>query len=291
MFWIAQEALEQWQSQEKIGKRGRPRVFSDTAIQTALTLREVFHLSLRQTEGFLQSILKVMRVTVQAPDYSTLSVRAAALAVVIRVRPISDKPLHVVVDSTGVKVYGEGEWKVRQHGWSKRRTWKKVHLGVDEASGDVVIGEVTGNDVADGEMLEPLLCQLPETVVVDQCSADGAYDKRRCYVALQKRNIRQIAIPPRHDARIWQHGNRKEEPLPRDENLRAIRNVGRKQWKKDVNYHRRSLSETAMFRYKTIFGEAVSNRTDQTQRTQLLLRIRALNFMTTLGMPKSEVVA
>ena len=162
---------------------------------------------------------------------------------------------------------------------------------MDEASGDVVAGEVTSNSVADGEMLGPLLAQLPDAVVIDQCSADGAYDKRRCYAALQKRNVRQIAIPPRHGARIWRHGNSMEERLPRDENVRAIRMVGRKRWKKNVNYHRRSLSETTMFRYKTIFGEDVSNRTDQNQRTQLLLRIRALNLMTTLGMPRSEAVA
>jgi len=290
-FWIAQEAVEKWKSEEKTSKPGRPKAFSDTAIETALTLREVFHLSLRQTEGFLRSVLKAMRAVANAPDYSTLSLRAAALDVTIRVRPVSGKPLHIVVDSTGVKVYGEGEWKVRQHGWSKRRTWTKVHLGVDEASGDVVAGEVTSNSVADGEMLGPLLAQLPDAVVIDQCSADGAYDKRRCYAALQKRNVRQIAIPPRHGARIWRHGNSMEERLPRDENVRAIRMVGRKRWKKNVNYHRRSLSETTMFRYKTIFGEDVSNRTDQNQRTQLLLRIRALNLMTTLGMPRSEAVA
>lgn len=290
-FWITDKALTEWKEKRKTGKRGKPRLYSNLAIETALTLREVFHLPLRQVEGFLASILLKMGSTLHAPDYSTLSLRAETLSVVIRVRDIKGESLHIVVDSTGAKVYGEGEWKVRKHGWSKHRTWKKLHLGIDEETGDILLGEVTGNDVADCEMLARLLAQVPMETPIDQVSADGAFDRRMCYEALRKRGVKRITIPPQKQARIWRHGNTKAERLPRDENLRRIRNIGRKHWKEENGYHRRSLAETAMFRLKTIFTDKVRARTEATQRVELLLRVKALNLMTTLGMPDSYVVA
>jgi hypothetical protein len=133
--------------------------------------------------------------------------------------------------------------------------------------------------------------QVPDTATIDQVSTDGAYDKRMCYAALKEHGVLHIAIPPQRGARIWRHGNSKAERLARDENLRRIRAVGRKQWKIESGYHRRSLAETTMFRLKTIFGDRVSGRTDERQRTELLLRCRALNLITTLGMPESSVIA
>lgn len=291
VFWITEEAIRAWEQRKKTGKRGRPKTFSAIAIETALTVGQVFHLPLRQTEGLLTDMLEKLGTTVNAPDYSTLSIRGRTLPIRIRVRPLRDEPLHIVVDSTSAKVYGEGEWKVRQHGWSKRRTWKKLHIGVDEKTGDILVGEVTGNDTADSEMAEPLFDQLPPTTPIDQVSADGAFDRRHCYETLVAREVRTIAIPPREDARIWQHGNRKGHPLPRDENLRAIRSMGRKAWKRESNYHRRSLVENTVFRLKTIFTERVSARTEEGQRMQLLLRCRILNRMTAWGMPESYAVA
>lgn len=291
LFWITEEAMSNWQEQRGTGKRGKPQQYSDTAIQTALTLQQVFRLPLRATEGFLVGILAKIAPLLKTPDHSTLSLRGKTLPVAIRVRPVSSEPLHIVVDSTGAKVYGEGEWKVRQHGWSKRRTWKKLRIGVDEATGDILLGEVTGNDTADGEMLAPLLDQLPASVSVDQVSADGAYDKRVCYEALRERRIPHIAIPPQHNAKIWSHGNARAPRHPRDDNLRGIRAAGRKRWKEQIGYHRRSLAETAMFRLKTIFTDKVRSRIFGNQRTELLLRCRALNLMTSLGMPDTVVVA
>lgn len=291
LFWITEEAMKKWQEEQKTGKRGKPMQFSNTAIQTALTLSQVFHLPLRATEGFLASILARIAPDLKAPDHSTLSIRGKTLPLQIRVRAIRNETLHIVVDSTGAKVYGEGEWRVRMHGWSKRRTWRKLHIGVDEKTGDILLGEVTGNDTADCEMLKPLLDQLPKEQPVDQVSLDGAYDKRICYEALKERHVLRVTVPPQHNAKIWQHGNTDRERLVRDENLRRIRAIGRKQWKIEAGYHRRSLSETAMFRLKTIFGEKVSARTFENQRTQLLIRCRALNLMTVLGMPDSFVVA
>lgn len=291
MFWITEEAMREWQEKRKTGKRGKPKFYSNLAIETALTLREVFHLPLRQVEGFLASILMRMGSDRKAPDYSTLSLRAATLKVSVRVRAIRNEPIHIVIDSSGAKVYGEGEWKVRQHGWSKHRTWKKLHLGIDEETGDILMGEVTGNDTADCEMFEPLLDQLPATVSVNQVSADGAFDRRMCYAALRKRRVKGVAIPPQKNARIWQHGNTALERLARDENLRRIRAVGRAKWKEESGYHRRSLAETTLFRFKTIFTDKVRARKEAIQRVELLLRVKALNLMTTLGMPDSYVVA
>jgi hypothetical protein len=287
LFWITDEAIRNWEEQHKTGKRGKPRTFSNTAIETALTLAQVFHIPLRTTEGFLKSILQKLGVSVQVPDYSTLSIRSHNLPVQIRVRPIQHEPLHIVVDSTGIKVYGEGEWKVRMHGWSQHRTWRKLHIGTDEATGDILLGEVTGNDVTDSGIFSSLLNQLSKKQPIDHVSADGAYDRRMCYVALKEHHIPHVTIPPQHNAKIWQHGNTQGERLVRDENLRRIRKVGRKQWKVESGYHRRSLAETGMFRLKTIFGDRVSGRTFATQRTQLLIRCKALNLMTTLGMPDS----
>jgi IS5 family transposase len=141
-----------WQNSERTGKRGHPRTYSDTAIATMATLQEVYHLGVRQAEGLLQSIGELLSLEVAIPDYSTLSRRRATLEVVLP-RTRSKEALHVVVDSTGVKVFGEGEWKVRQHGYTYRRTWRKVHLGVDEASGELVAAVVTTNNYSDSQIL------------------------------------------------------------------------------------------------------------------------------------------
>lgn len=156
------------------------------------------------------------------------------LEIVLPVVP-KDQAVHVVVDSTGVKVYGEGEWKTRQHGISKRRTWRKLHLGVDESSGEILAAIVTTNDVHDGEVLNDVLEQIDDEIE----QVDGAYDHRHCYDEIAQRGAKAV-IPPRKDAVIWQHGNCNAPPHPRDENLRYIRKHGRKKWKRDSGYHRRS---------------------------------------------------
>ena len=285
-LWVSDEMLTLWVNQEKTGKRGRSQTYSAIAITCMATLKEVYHLSLRATEGLLLSIIELLAVEVTVPDYTTLSRRCRTLAVVLP-RHHKGEALHLVMDSTGVKVFGEGEWKVRQHGYTKRRTWRKLHLGADETSGEIVTAVVTTNNVADSQVVEDLLEQVDEEI--SQVSGDGGYDKRSCYEALKKRGAK-AAIPPQKKAKIWQHGNGKAEPLSRDENLRRIRQVGRKQWKQEVKYHRRSLAETQMFRLKTIFGERVRARQFEGQATQVLLRCAALNRMTHLGMPDSYAV-
>ncbi|MCA1605074.1 MAG: IS5 family transposase [Acidobacteria bacterium] len=286
-LWIGEEVLAAWRDGERTGKRGAPRAYTDTVILCMATLEEVYHLPLRATEGLTRSVVRLLGVELSVPDYTTLCRRRKALEVELPRRPRGE-PLHVVVNSTGVKVFGEGEWKVRQHGYSKRRTWRKLHLGVDEATGEFVAVVVTTNSFKDSQLLPDLLEQVGDEIA--QVSADGAYDSRNCYDAIRERGAR-AAIPPRKRARIWQHGNTKRERHIRDENLRAIRRGGRGRWKRESGYHRRSLAEAAVFRVKTIFGGRVGARSFEGQAAQMLVRCAALNRMTHVGMPDSYAVA
>ncbi len=202
----------------------------------------------------------------------------------------SSQSLNIVMDSTGLKVYGEGEWKVRQHGVSKRRTWRKLHVGANPEDGEIQAVLLTENSVSDDDAVEALLEQIEQQVA--KFAADGAYDKRKVYNGLNAHSPKaDILIPPRKNARIWKHGNTKAQRLKRDENLRSIRKHGRKEWKKKSGYHIRSLAETTMFRLKTIFGNELSARLLETQTTQAVVRCAALNRMTHLGMPQSYKVA
>jgi hypothetical protein len=286
-FWLSDGFEKNWQySGEK--QRGNQFDYSDQAIEIMLTVKEVFHLTNRQTEGFMRSLFAMLRIALPVPDHSTLSKRGKDLKVNLPKR--TNQSLNIVMDSTGLKIYGEGEWKVRQHGVSKRRTWRKLHLGANPEDGEIQAALLTDNSVSDDEAVEALLAQIEQEI--DEFAADGAYDKRKVYDSLNAHSPDvNILIPPRKNARIWKHGNTKAERLKRDENLRSIRKQGRKEWKKQSGYHVRSLSETAMFRLKTIFGDELSARLIETQTTQALIRCAALNKMTHLGMPQAYKVA
>ena len=284
--WISEEVLSAWHNQTRTGQRGKPATYTDIAILCMATLEEVYGLPLRATEGLTRSVVKLLGVELSVPCYTTLCRRRRTLSVELpRLR--NSEPLHMVVDSTGIKIYGEGEWKVRQHGYSRRRTWRKLHLGVDEATHEFVAVVVSTNDFKDSQLLEDLLTQVADEI--KQVSADGAYDSRNCYDAIRERQAR-AAIPPQKRAKIWQHGNTKAERHIRDENLREIRRKGRREWKRTAGYHRRSLAETQVFRVKMIFGERVRARKFEGQAAQLLVRCATLNRMTHLGMPDSYAV-
>jgi hypothetical protein len=255
-FCVSDEVLTAWHNHAKTGKHSHPRDYTGTAIVTMATLQEVYHLPLRQTEGLMILIVELLKLDLPVPDYSTLSRRRVGLQLEPP-RARRDEPLHLVVDSTGIKVFGEGEWKVRLHGYTYRRTWRKLHLGVDEAGGEVVAAVVTTSNYNESEILPDLLDQIEAEI--EQVSGDGAYDKRTCYDAIGGRKAR-AAIPPQHNAKIWRHCNTKGERLVRDQNLRRIRAIGRAAWKKASGYHRRSLAETAVFRVKMIFGDRVLAR-------------------------------
>lgn len=262
--------------------------YSARAIECLLMLRAVYRLPYRQTEGLGRSIMTLLGVKVGIPDYSTLCKRSAELAVALPTSRVHEAK-HIVVDSSGLKVYGEGEWKVRQHGPSKRRTWRKVHLSVDEATQEIQAVVLTEAGVDDAEAGRQLLNDTPGPI--EQVSGDGSYDKRKFYETCTQRAVGRVAVPPRRDARIWQHGNSSKPPLPRDQNLRRIRRVGRQRWKQEVGYHRRSLAETTVFRLKIIFDNTLSARTLPRQMTEARIKCAALNRMTHLGMPDSYRVA
>ena len=282
-LWLDEAALSGGLNPTQTGRRGASRKYTDLAIVCGLTLGAVYGLALRQTQGLVASLLALVGAALPTPNYTSFCRRRPGLAVALP-RQAKSQPLHVVVDSTGVKVYGEGEWKVRQHGWSKRRVWRKLHLGVDEATGEIVAAVSTTQSVTDGPVLPELLDQVPDRI--EPVSGDGGYDKRKCYEAIAARAAR-AAIPPQRNARIWRHGNRAGARLQRDENLRRIRQVGRRRWKQETGYHRRSLAETTMFRLKTIFGGTLRARTGAGQATELRLWCAILNRMTHRGMPES----
>ena len=286
-FWLSDDFEKNWRhTGEK--QRGSQFDYSDQAILVMLTVKEIFHLTNRQTEGFMRSLFVLMEVNLPVPDHSTLSKRGKVLKV--KSPKKASQSLNIVMDSTGLKIYGEGEWKVRMHGVSKRRTWRKLHVGANPQDGEIQAVVLTENNVSDDQVVGKLLGQIEQTIL--DFAADGAYDKRKVYDSLNTHSPEvNILIPPRKNARIWKHGNTKTERLKRDENLRAIRKNGRKEWKKSSGYHVRSLAETTMFRLKTIFGNELSARLLETQTTQALVRCAALNKMTRLGMPQSYKVA
>lgn len=290
-IWISDDVQAAWKASSP-SKRGHPQVYSDIAIETALTVGSVFRLPLRGTQGFVDSLLGFMNSGLKCPDYSTLCRRRGDLTVTIPPRKTSE-PLVIAIDSTGLKVYGEGEWKVRKHGASKRRTWRKLHLAVDVKTGDIVASFLSENDVGDCEVLPDLLAQVTQPVA--EVCGDGAYDTIDCHETIAQAGARP-KIPPREGAVVQcpQIITAKYNPAlaARDAAIRRIEALGggedaRKEWKKESGYHQRSLSETAMFRRKTLFPPKLSARKLKNQQQESALIIKAMNKMTRLGMPQS----
>ncbi len=288
-FWIAEDLLANWIEREKSGGRGASPHYTAAAMLAMASLKFVFHQAGRQTCGLVASIFRLLKAALPVPDHSTVSRRMAGVEVGLPVKA-SEKARHLVIDSTGLKVYGEGEWKVRTHGVSKRRTWRKLHLCIDAATGEILVAGASENSVSDCQMFPEILRAVTEEEI-EQISADGSYDRRKVYAALNDREINRAAIPPRRGAKIWQHGNSRKERLIRDENLRAVRKKGRPKWKREANYHRRSLAETGVFRFKQIFTDKLQSRNQDNQFQEMIIKCAALNRMTHLGMPDSYKIA
>lgn len=213
---------------------------------------------------------------------TTLCRRIPGITVILP-RARKKEELHLVVDATGLKVYGEGEWKVRKHGKSKRRTWRKVHLGFDEGTGEVMACVLTRKEGHEKNILPTLLNEVSEPI--DHVSGDGGYDFKTCYDAIAERKAKAV-IPPRKRAIFHNNGFMDA----RDDNLRRIKEIGREAWKRESDYHRRSLSETGIYRLKRIFGGALSSKKLDSQNIEVRLRCKAMNLMTGLGMPKTYPV-
>ena len=239
-IWIDSRSTDTWLDREIPARPGRRHTYADVAILCALTPREVYHLPLRATAGLVSWLLSLLEVDLPAPDYSTLSRRARILDVRLSAR--ADRgPLHLVIDSTGLKLYGEGEWRVRAKGWTKRRAWRKLHISMDGESQQITSALVTNKDVVDPRALPRLLKQVEGPI---RCvTADGAYDSRRCYRAIHERGARAVILP-RRGSTPWED----EYLRGRNQSLRGVRKWGVEVWKKKSGYHRRSLVETAMCR-------------------------------------------
>ena len=266
------------------GKRGRSPKFSDAAIQFCLTLKNLFGLALRQSTGLVQSVLQLSGLAWSAPDFSTLCRRQLGLNVQVPYTR-SQGGLHLLVDSTGIKFLGEGEWKCKKHGPERRRQWRKLHIGIDAQTLQIRAICVTSNNVSDAAVLPDLLQQLPEDEALESLTGDGAYDTQPVYEAVIQRGAVSI-IPPRKNARI-----RKGDAFAyRNAALVACRRLGRRIWKVWSGYHRRSLVETKMNCIKRL-GERVMSRTFERQVNELHIRAAILNRFTELGRPQTAAVA
>lgn len=273
-----------WEAQPS-GRRGRQQAYSDAAIQACLTIKVLFGLPLRQATGFVESLLELVGLDWAVPDFSTLCRRQKALPVTIPYRG-SAGPLHLLVDSTGIKAEGEGEWNARKHGGSKRRLWRKIHIGIDEQTLEIRAIEVTSSSIGDAPMLPDLLDQIPPDQEIDSVTADGAYDTRKCHDAIAARNAHAV-IPPRKNAKLWKPDT--PGARARNEAVRASKYLGRALWRQLTGYHRRSRVETKMHCVKLI-GQRLSARDFDRQVAEIQIRAAILNGFTALGIPKTVTV-
>ena len=281
--WFGEGAIANWIS-SSTGAPGGPRLYSDLAIETSLTLRTVFGLPLRQTEGFVGSLLRMLGLEhLPVPDHSTLSRRAQTLDVVPKSAQ-SRGSIHLIVDSTGLQIVGEGPWAAAKHGTRGTRDWRKLHLGVDER-GFIVAQCLTESRVDDASVLPELLSQVRARI--DCFTADGAYDKTAVYEVLTKRGAR-IVVPPTKKARISR--KKTNAARARNETVEAVRELGRREWKKEAGYHQQARVENAIYRYKQLIGGRIRSRNIDAQATEVRLAVNALNRMLELGASRSEPI-
>jgi hypothetical protein len=282
-LWITDGLLEHW-FYEGCKQKGGQYVYSDACIEFCLTIKVVLKLGYRQTQGFIESIFETMEVDLPVPSYSDMCKRTSKVEITLEKykKPANETGIYICVDSTGLKVAGEGEWKVRRHGWSKHRTWQKLHLAINPKDSNILNCQLTTNSIADGAVVSQLLA--PIQAKITKFAADGAYDIWKVYEELEQKNIKAL-IPPQKNCKIYKHGNSKGRPVSRDQNIRMIRKLGRRKWKKKTGYHMRSLAETGMFRYKTIIGEKLKCRNFRSQETEITIGCKILNTMIKLGRP------
>ena len=280
-IWFTEEALAVWHP-AKTGARGRPREYSDLAIETALFIRQVFHLPLRQTEGFMNSLTRLMKSTISIPDYSSISKRSISLPRHVLSQAMEPGSL-VIVDATGLKVYGKDEWHQEKHDVAARRTWRKLHLAVDEHH-QIVACELTTPDVGNPTAVPDLLTQM--VTPFETFMGDGAYDGEPVLQAvLNHQSNAQVVVPPHKTAICSAAGD-----TQRDHHIQVIAQQGRLVWQKITGYNLRNYAELAVQRYKRIFGNTMKARALPQQKTEAWISVSALNRMTPLGMPVSVKV-
>lgn len=289
-IWFSQDAVSGWHPPRDVPKqRGRQQQYTDLSIETALTLRLVFHLPLRQTEGFVSSIISMLKLDLRAPDHSTMSKRGKVVRLSKKSESESDSEgICVIVDSTGVKVFGEKEWMNYKHGTRQRKVWRKLHLCIDK-EGKVLSSKLTCHTQSDPSAVDSLLKDIQSPI--DEFIADGAYDAEETYNGLNNHKDRlnqenpiKAIIPPNTGFREA----RETDDPQRLHNIRVIEDKGKAQWQKNTNFGQRARVENTMYRYKSTFGSKLKSRDFQNQITETQIAVQVLNRMASLGMPKAE---
>ena len=279
--WVTDEAIAGWRAAPRTTPGGQSW-YSTLAILTALTLRAVFRLALRQTEGLIGSIIGLLGLALSVPDPSTLSRRAKTLQVP-RPQPRRDgEPLHLLVDSTGLRLCGAGEWLLEKHGTKTRRSWRKLHIGVDADSGQIVAASLTAKEVDNGAEVVSLLDQI--NGVVASFTGDGGYDQDRVYANVAERYPKAAVVVPPHVTAL-PSDTAKTAPTQRDRHLQQIAEHDRMAWQKASGYTTRARAEAAIDRFKQVIGDALRSRTDERRATEVDTAVHALNRMMELGRP------
>jgi hypothetical protein len=278
--WFTAEAVEAWRAEPRTGRGGQAR-YSALAVTTALTLRAVFRLALRQTEGLIGSILALLGLDLAVPDHTTLSRRAGTLEVA---RPRRGRePAHLLVDSTGLKLCGPGEWLEEKHGTKRRRAWRVLHLATDADTGRIVASALTDRDADDGSQVGPLLDRMGGAVA--SFTADGAYDRNDVYGEVAARHPgAAVVVPPRSSA--VPSDTAETAPTQRDRHIGIIAERGRLGWQKASGYNRRALVEADIARFKRVIGDGLRSHTDGRQATEVAIAVQVLNRMLELGRPE-----
>lgn len=285
-FWFDEESIRNWYNTSHTQEAGRPRIYSDQAILCALMVKTVFKMPYRALVGFLISLISILACGLITPSFSQICRRAKDLWKALP-KLSQKRPTDIVFDSTGLKVYGEGEWKVKVHGKSKRRTWRKLHIGVDPDSKEILVSELTLNSKGDGQIAQKLIKETPKTV--KKAYGDGAYDGIEFRQAVYERGAEVIVPPPR--GAIVHDESTNEALTARDNDVLEIAGLGgdeqaRKWWKLLHGYHRRSLGETTMYRIKQLTGGELFSRLIDQQRSESHVKCLIVNKITRLGMPK-----
>jgi len=277
-IWFTPEAIAGWKAQARTTPGGQ-RHYSDLAIETALTLRAMFRLALRQSEGLIGSIMQLLEIDLPVPDHTTLSRRACGLPVRSHGR-IGTGELHLIVDSTGLKLRGAGEWLFEKHGTAKRHSWRKLHIGIDADTGEIVAFNLTDKDVDDASHVAPLLDQSTEAPM--SFMGDGAYDRSFVLEGVLARNPNaKFIVPPCKGAVTGPTAA--TSPTQRDQHVLAVDAHGRMNWQKTTGYNRRSKVEASISRYKRVIGDTLKSRDDARRVTEVAIAIKSLNQMRKLG--------
>lgn len=278
-IWFTEDAIKSWVPDNVTKKRGGQVKYSDLAIETALQVRSVYGLPLRQSEGFLTSIADLMGLDIEIPDHSTLSRRSGKLKVE-NLRRDKGEAVILIVDSTGLKMVGKGEWCEEKWGPCKRKVWRKLHLAIDESTGEILSSELTDNRTGDETILPDLVNAIDEDIEI--VMGDGAYDTSD----FEERFPGIIPIiPPRIDATISKDFD--SCPSIRDSHIEFIDIKGRMSWQEESGYNKRCLVETTMGRYKKIIGPSLRSKNLDSQKVEAKIGCLILNKMTELGMPKT----